>query len=340
MRQAIMTAPGVIEYRDVPVPTPGPGQVALRILRIGICGSDIHVYHGTHPFTGYPIVQGHEYSAIVDAVGPDVTSVKVGQMVTATPQEVCGVCRPCQRGQYNVCENLKVRGFQAPGVAQDVYITEVDKLVPFPASFTPEQGAFVEPVAVAAHSTGRAPNIKGQNVVVLGAGTIGNFVAQACKARGAKKVLITDLSDFRLGVAASVGINAVSNPKQETLKDASQRVFGDEGFDIAFEAAAAEPCMNDAIKAIGKGGTIVVVGVFGKRPALDMANMGEHEISLVGTMMYRHEDYSQAVEWIAKGLIKTEPLDTKHFPFEQYLDAYHFIESAGDTSLKVFIDLV
>ncbi|HAS82307.1 MAG TPA: alcohol dehydrogenase, partial [Verrucomicrobia bacterium] len=142
----------------------------LRIQRIGICGSDMHVYHGKHPFTPYPVVQGHEFSAVVEALGTGVSGITVGSKVTATPQEVCGICRPCRQGRYNVCEKLKVRGFQAPGVAQDLFVTEADKIVHLPDHLTHDEGAFVEPVAVAAHSTGRAGDLKGRNVVVAGAG--------------------------------------------------------------------------------------------------------------------------------------------------------------------------
>ncbi|NQU76216.1 MAG: alcohol dehydrogenase catalytic domain-containing protein [Planctomycetes bacterium] len=339
MRQAVMTKPKVIEFHQVPSPVPGAGQVLLRIKRIGICGSDVHVYHGKHPFTPYPVVQGHEFSAVVEAVGPGVSGIDVGSKATAIPQETCGRCRPCRRGQYNVCEVLKVRGFQAPGVAQDLYSVEASKIVPLPGSFTPEQGAFVEPVAVATHSTGRAGDMKGKNVVVLGAGPIGNLTAQACLCRGAGKVLITDLSDYRLEVARRVGIANTSNALGETLAKASARVFGEDGFDLAFEAVGVEGTMDQAIASIGKGGTIVVLGVFSERPRIDMACVGEHELTLVGTLMYRREDYLQAVEWIDQGLIQTAPLDSKHFPFEQYLHAYEFIDREGAKSMKVFIDL-
>jgi 2-desacetyl-2-hydroxyethyl bacteriochlorophyllide A dehydrogenase len=334
-----MTKPGVIEFRDVPVPAPRKGQALLRIQRIGVCGSDVHVFHGKHPFTKYPVVQGHEFSAVVEAVGKGVADIRAGMKVTATPQETCGVCRPCRRGQWNVCENLKVRGFQAPGVAQELAVIEADKLVPLPESFTPEQGAFVEPVAVAAHATGRAGDMRGKNVVVMGAGPIGNFIAQACRCRGAGKVLITDLSDYRLDVARQVGVDAVSNAAGESLVQASQRVFGDEGFDLVLEAVGCEATMEQAIRAIGKGGVVVVVGVFGERPRVDLARVGEHELSLVGTMMYRREDYLQAVEWIAGGKVVTKPLDSRHFPFELYADAYRYIDSQGDRCVKVFIDL-
>ncbi|HEY9595820.1 MAG TPA: zinc-binding dehydrogenase [Spirochaetia bacterium] len=339
MRQAIMTAPGAIEMRDVPEPKPGRGQALLRIERIGVCGSDVHVWHGTHPFVDYPVVQGHEYSAAVAALGEGVTGVRVGQKVTATPQQVCGKCRPCRRGQYNVCENLVVRGFRAPGVAQDLQVTEADKLVVLPDTFTPEQGAIVEPVAVAAHSSGRAGDLKGRNVVVLGAGPIGNLVAQACRARGAAKVLVTDVSDYRLDVAKRVGIDSVSNPSQESLAEASRKTFGEDGFDVLFEAVGNAATMDQAITTIGKGGTIVVVGVFGTKPQVDMARVGEHELLMIGSMMYRQEDYRTAVEWMARGAVSTKPLESEHFPLERYADAYRFIEKQGARAMKVFIDL-
>ena len=339
MRQAVMTAPGEIAFRDVEAPVPGKGQVQIRVQRIGICGSDIHVFHGKHPFVTYPLVQGHEYSGVVEAIGEDVAGVALGAKVTATPQEVCGVCPPCRRGQYNACEELKVRGFQAPGSAQDLFVTEVDKLVMLPAEFKPEQGAFVEPVAVAAHSTGRAGDMTGKNVVVAGAGTIGNFVAQACRSRGAAKVLITDVSDFRLDVARQVGIEATCNVVREPLGEAVKREFGPDGFDVAVEVAGVEASLASLVAEIGKGGTLLIVGVYGDKPQVDMSVVCEHELDIKGSMMYRHEDWEQAVRWIATGEVQTDPLVSRHFEFEQYLEAYAFIEAEGERSMKVMIDL-
>lgn len=339
MRQAVMTRAGSIEFRNVVAPLPGPGQVRLKIQRIGVCGSDIHVYHGKHPFAPFPVVQGHEFSAIVESIGTGVKGIPVGSKVTATPQEVCGKCRPCARGQYNVCEKLKVRGFQAPGVAQDLFVTEADKIVMLPNTFTPEQGAFVEPVSVAVHSTGRAGDLTGKNVVVAGAGPIGNLAAQACKCRGARRVLITDISDYRLDVAKKVGIDAVCNVKAESLADAVQRAFDGHGFDVAMEAAGVESSLSAIVKNIDKGGRIVILAVFADKPPVDMSVLCEHELTVTGTMMYRHEDYVQAVKWIADGSIKLAPLESKHFSFEKYLDAYRYIQAEGERSMKVMIDL-
>ena len=334
-----MTEPGKIEFRDVPLPAPGPDEILLEIKHIGICGSDIHVYHGKHPFTSYPVVQGHEYCGIVAQVGKNVKKIKNGSLATARPQLVCGECGPCRRGDYNVCESLRVQGFQAPGCAQEAFLVPIDRIVPVADSVTLEQAALIEPTAVGAHSTAREGDLKGKNVVVLGAGTIGNLIAQVTRSHGANKILITDLSDYRLEIARQCGIENTSNANKEKLKDAVQMVFGDEGFQVAFEAAGAQNTLTGAIENIEKGGTIVVVGVFEEKPRVDMAVVGEHEISLIGTMMYKHKDYLEAAELIASGKVITEPLITRHFPFEQYLDAYRFIDQQGDKVMKVMIDL-
>ncbi len=339
MRQAIMTEPGKIEFGDVPEPTVGPGQILLRVKQIGVCGSDVHVNHGKHPFTSYPVVQGHEFSAQVEAVGEGVTKVKVGDKATARPQIVCGECRPCRRGDYNICDVLRVEGFQAPGCAQDLFVTTEDKIIPLPDSLTFVQGALIEPVSVAVHSTGRGGDLTGKNVVVLGAGPIGNLVAQVVRCRGASKILITDISDFRLDIAKKCGIENTCNAASESLGDAAKRVFGDEGFDVAFEAVGVEATMDAAVQNIEKGGTIVVLGVFGEKPRIDMSIVGDREQSIIGTLMYKHEDYEKAVELIASGEVITEPLVTKHYPFADYMDAYKFIDEQGDKTLKVMIDL-
>jgi len=339
MRQAVMTQPGKIVHGKVQVPSAGPGEILLKVQRIGVCGSDIHVWHGQHPFTPYPVVQGHEFSAEVVAIGKGVTKVKVGDKATAAPQEVCGICSPCKRGDYHICDKLKVRGFQAPGCAQDYFVVPENRNVLIPESLSHDQGALIEPCSVAAHSTSRAGNLKGKNVVVFGAGTIGNLVAQAAKCRGAKKVFITDINDFRLAKAKEVGIDFVCNVATESFADKVKAAFGSEGFSVAFEAAGVEASLNDAVQFIEKGGDIVVVGVFGTRPRVDMSVVGDRELSLIGTLMYKQNDYEQAVEWIASGAMKTAPLVTKRFPFAQYQEAYEFIEKQGGTTLKVVIEL-
>ena len=335
-----MNSPGIIEFRDVDAPGKlAPNEVLLKIQRIGVCGSDVHVFHGEHPATPYPVVQGHEYSATIAAVGEHVTTAKVGQRATARPQLVCGKCGPCLRGQYNACQNLKVQGFQAPGVAQEYFVVPADRLVVFPDSVSFEHGAMIEPAAVGAHSTARASNLKGKNVVVSGAGTIGNLVAQFAKQRGAKKVLITDVLDFKLQKARECGIEHTLNVAETPFKEGVTGVFGSEGFQVGFEAVGVQASLDALIANVEKGGEVVVLGVYAKNPTVNMYCLGEHELNVFGSMMYRHEDYVEAATLIAAGKIILEPLVSKHFPFEQYLDAYQYIGDNGDKVMKVMIDL-
>lgn len=340
MRQAILVEPKHIVFKEVAAPKAEDlqsHQVLVHIKRIGICGSEIHSYHGLHPATFYPVVQGHEYSGVVVAVGNEVTVCKPGDNITARPQLVCGKCNPCKRGQYNVCEHLRVQAFQADGCAQDYFVVDDDRVAKLPEGMSLDFGAMIEPSAVGAHASNRT-NVKGKNVVVSGAGTIGNLIAQFCIARGAKNVLITDVSDLRLAKARECGIKHTLNITKKTLKEAAQELFGEEGYQVGFEVAGVEVSIRSLMETIEKGSDIMVVAVFAKDPALSMFYLGEHELRLIGSMMYRHEDYLTAIDYVSKGIVNLKPLVSNRFAFEEYDDAYKFIDSHRETSMKVLID--
>lgn len=340
MRQAILVEPKHIEFKEVAEPKAADltaHQVLVNIKRIGICGSEIHSYHGLHPATFYPVVQGHEYSGVVMAVGSEVTVCKPGDHITARPQLVCGKCNPCKRGQYNVCEHLRVQAFQADGAAQDFFVVDDARVAKLPEGMSLDYGAMIEPSAVGAHASNRT-DVKGKNVVVSGAGTIGNLIAQFCIARGAKNVLITDVSDLRLAKARECGIKHTLNITKKTLKEAAQELFGEEGYQVGFEVAGVEVSIRSLMETIEKGSDIVVVAVFAKNPALSMFYLGEHELRLIGSMMYRHEDYLTAIDYVSKGIVNLKPLVSNRFAFEEYDDAYKFIDTHRETSMKVLID--
>ena len=340
MRQAILVEPKHIEFKEVAEPKAADltaHQVLVHIKRIGICGSEIHSYHGLHPATFYPVVQGHEYSGVVVAVGRAVSVCKPGDHITARPQLVCGKCNPCKRGQYNVCEHLRVQAFQADGAAQDFFVVDDDRVAKLPEGMSLDYGAMIEPSAVGAHASNRT-DVKGKNVVVSGAGTIGNLIAQFCIARGAKNVLITDVSDLRLAKARECGIQHTLNITKKPLKEAAHELFGEEGYQVGFEVAGVEVSIRSLMETIEKGSDIVVVAVFAKDPALRMLYLGEHELRLIGSMMYRHEDYLTAIDYVSKGIVNLKPLVSNRFAFEEYDDAYQFIDTHRETSMKVLID--
>ena len=339
MLQQVMTAPGEISFREVPTPAPGPGQVLVKIMRIGVCGSDIHVYHGTHPFTKYPVTQGHEVSGQIEALGPGVDAFRVGQKVTIEPQVYCGECYPCTHGKYNLCETLKVMGFQTTGTASEYFAVDASKVTPLPEEMSFDQGAMIEPAAVAVHAVKRAGPVFGLKIAVLGAGPIGILVGQAAKALGASAVLITDISDYRLSKARECGIDYTYNTRGTDLGTVMTEAFGPDKADVIYDCAGNDTTMGQAIAYARKGSTIILVAVYAGMAHVDLATLNDHELDLNTTMMYRHEDYLDAIRLVGQGRIHLDPLMSQHFAFCDYLDAYRFIDSNRETTMKVIIDV-
>lgn len=339
MKQQLMTEPHNITFREVPVPEVGPDDVLIKIKKIGICGSDIHVFHGTHPYTPYPVTQGHEVSGQIEELGANVRGLEIGQKVTIEPQIVCGECWPCRHGKYNACEKLKVRGFQAPRTASEYYAINAEKVTPLPESLTYAEGAMIEPLAVTVHAARRFPEVEGCNAVVLGCGPIGILLVQSLKAFGAAKVLATDISDSRLELAKSLGADYAVNTMKKDYKEELLAAFGEDKADVIYECAGSDITMDQAIQNARKGSMIVLVAVFGKMANIDLAKLNDSELDLNTSMMYRHDDYADAIRFVEEGKIKLEPLQSAFFAFEDYQKAYEYIDDNRETTMKVIVDV-
>ena len=339
MLQQVMTAPGEIRFDTVPVPQAAPGQVLVKIMRIGVCGSDIHVYHGKHPYTKYPVTQGHEVSGRIAAMGEGVTGLKIGQKVTIEPQVYCGRCYPCTHGKYNLCESLKVMGFQTTGTASEFFAVDAGKVTPLPMEMTYDEGAMIEPLAVTVHAVKRAGSVAGKKVCVLGCGPIGILLIQTLKAMGAAAVLATDVSDYRLVLAKECGADEIANTKAKPLADALLSAFGPDKADLIYDCAGNDVTMDQAIQNARKGSTIVLVAVYASRANCDLAKLNDSELTLDTTMMYRHEDYVDAIRLVEEGKVRLKPLMSKHFAFRDYLAAYQYIDANRETTMKVLIDV-
>ena len=339
MLQQVMTQPGVIEFNEIDIPTISDNEVLIKIMKIGICGSDIHVYHGEHPFTSYPVTQGHEVSGEIVEIGSGVTEFKVGQKVTIQPQVVCGECYPCRHGKYNLCEELKVMGFQTTGVASKYFAVDVKKVTALPDNMGFDEGAMIEPLAVAVHAVNRIDKIKGMRIAVLGAGPIGILVAQVAKGLGAESVMITDISDIRLEKAKECGVDFCVNTKNHDFGNAMLECFGPDKADVIYDCAGNNITRGQAIKYARKGSTIILVAVFAGMAQVDLAVLNDHELDLNTTMMYRNEDYLEAIRLVAEGKVALKPLISKHFAFRDYLKAYQYIDENRETTMKVLIDV-
>ena len=339
MIQQLMTAPKEITFREVDIPEPGPDQVLVKIKRIGVCGSDIHVFHGMHPYTKYPVTQGHEVSGKIVKLGQYVSNLQVGQRVTIEPQVFCGRCHPCLHGKYNLCENLKVMGFQTVGTASEYFAVDASKITPLPEGMSYNEGAMIEPLAVTVHAGKRFADMKGAKVAVLGAGPIGILLSQAVKALGAAEVMITDISEKRLELAKSVGADYAINTAKEDFGEALVACFGPDKADVIYDCAGNDITMNSAIQNARKGSTIILVAVFAKMANVDLAKLNDSELDLNTSMMYRHEDYVDALRFVNEGKIQLKPLESAHFAFKDYQKAYEYIDANREMTMKGLIDV-
>lgn len=270
--------------------------------------------------------------------GKAVTNVKVGDKVTIQPQVVCGKCYPCTHGMYNDCETLKVMGFQTTGMASEFFVVDAEKALKLPDDMSYDHGAMIEPLAVAVHAVRRYGDVRGKSVMVLGGGPIGNLVAQTAKAMGASRVLLSELSEYRLKTAEKCGISIV-NPRERELKDAMNDCFGADGADVIFECIGINATMKQAIEYARKGSDIIVVGVFADLGTINMGFVQDHELRLIGTAMYRVEDYIEAIRLADAKLIDFDSLITHRVPFREYEKAYIIIDEQKDKAMKVLIDM-
>ena len=339
MKQAILTSPETITFSEIDKPVIKPNEILMKVKNIGICGSDIHAYYGKHPFMSFPIRLGHEMAGEIVEIGSEVTGFEVGELITAMPKEFCHECEPCKAGRYNICNTLDVIGCQTPGAACEYFNVDAALVKKVPAELDAELTATIEPAAVGVHAVRRSGSVAGMNVVVLGAGTIGNVTAQAAMAEGAKSVLITDLSDYRLELAKTCGIPHAANTGKVSLQEAIDEAFGGECADIFFECIGIGAAVNQAIECSKKGHDIVIVGVYGTTPQINMAWVQDREFRLIGSLMYVEKDFQDTIDYMAAGKINMRPLISKVFKFDEYQEAFKYIEKNKDTSLKILIEM-
>lgn len=197
-------------------------------------------------------------------------------------------------------------GFQTTGMASEFFVVDAEKVLALPEEMSFDEGAMLEPLAVAVHAVRRFGEIEGADVAILGAGPIGNLVAQAAKGLGARRVLITDVSDYRLELAKQCGADVAVNTRNKDFGEALVETFGPDKADVIYDCAANDIIMGQAIKYARKGSTIILVGVYAGMAKVDLAVLNDHELDLNTTMMYRQEDFECAIQLVKEGKIRLQ----------------------------------
>lgn len=323
MLQVEIPHPGEVRVTEVEVRRAGPDEAVVRVEAIGICGSDLHTLQGEHPFVSYPVWPGHELVGVVEAVGEAADRALLGARVALEPSLPCGRCRTCRAGRYNICEELRVLGFQAPGGMAERFVVAADRLHPLPDALTVEAGALVEPMAVAVHAARLPGRLAAASVGVVGAGTIGLLTGVAAAAYGAAQVVVADPLPGRRAVAEALGLHAV-----EALEAGSCAVV--------FECVGNEGALRASVEACAKGGTVVVAGVYGEDPRVQAGLVQDRELRLQGSLMYVTSDVRDAIRLLAEGRVDTGRIVTHRFPLNEAERAFTVAGARGE-ALKVLL---
>ena len=314
---------------------PRAGQVQLRVAYCGICGTDLHLFHGAmaHRLT-LPHVMGHEMSGTIAAVGSGVAGWRAGDRGTVRPLDPCGQCPACLAGHSHICHNLKFIGIDTPGALQGMWTVPAHTLHRLPETLALREGAMVEPVAVACHDVRMSDLREGEFAAVIGGGPIGVLVALVARARGAR-VLMAEVNPFRLQLARDLGIEAV-NPLDTDLPALVGQRTGGAGADVVFEVSGSQAGADAMTKLPRTRGRIVVVAIYGEAPKVDLFRFFWRELKLAGARVYEAEDFELAIELAAAGRLPLEKLITDVLPLARLEDAMHRMEGGGDC-MKILV---
>ena len=342
MKVARLMAPFQIEMQQAPIPEPGPNEVVLKNMYLGVCTSDLQIYHGKHAYAAMPVTMGHEEAGIVYKVGENVTDWKPGDRVILQPQLFCGECYPCKTGHFNVCESLKVIGVHVDGCACEYTAVPAWNLHRLPDNVSFREAALIEPIAVGfgvVRRINEVTDITGKRVCVVGAGTIGNLVAQACKAMGAGPVMITDILQDKLELALKCGIDYVENTKEQTLAQAIDKCFGADKADIIVDSAANPFVFQSIMDAARKASIVVLSGNYKEPVRLDVTQIQRREITVLGHMMYIRQEFEDGLRHLSLGNIHTEGLITQEWTLDQYAEAFRFVDDHPAEVVKMIVKI-
>jgi 2-desacetyl-2-hydroxyethyl bacteriochlorophyllide A dehydrogenase len=336
MKAAYYEGKQKIGTRDCRPEAPGAEQVQIAVSHCGICGTDLHLFHGhmDHRVKA-PQVFGHEMSGTIAAVGGRVEGYKPGDRVTVMPLDPCGSCPACKRGHGHVCQRLKFIGIDTPGALQTLWTVPAHTLLKIPDNLSLQHAAMIEPIAVACHDVRLGGVRAGEYAVVLGGGPIGTLVALVARAYGAQ-VIVSEINPFRIELARKLGLNVV-NPLDTDLAQLVLDQTGDAGADAVFEVTGSAAGAELMTKLPRVRGRVVVVAVFPKPVPVDLHKFFWRELSLCGVRVYEREDFEKAIELTAARAFPFEQLITDVVPLDGVQGGLEQMEKGGEV-MKILVE--
>ncbi len=340
MRAGYMPAIREAEFRD-DMPEPQiekADDVKIKVVNCGICGSEVHAYHGLHPFRIPPIVSGHEVAGDVVEVGAGVTRFKVGDRVTVEPHYGCGHCWYCDHGLYNVCPDKKVLGAGGwSGGLGEYIVTPEQTVVKLPDSLTYEEGALIEPVANGMYAVRHSNITPETNIVVIGCGPIGIGDFLCARLWNPKSILMVDVSDFNLQKAVEMGATLTCNSRRENLAERVMELTDGVGADLVFLAFGDAPTIQQAFEITRRGGQIAQHALMEDGIAFPYRVHQQHELDFKAYNMYTNEDFELIAKAIHEGKMDLSHFVTQRYPIEQFKEAIEMADKRPEPVLKVMM---
>lgn len=346
MKAAVIYGAKDLKVEDIQEPTVQAGEVKVKVAWTGICGSDLHAYHHgmgvsdtPHPVSGrqLPLTLGHEFAGIVTEIGEGVTKVKVGDRVAVEPIIYAEDDYYVKLGKYNLASTFGFLGLNADGGFAQYAVGKESAMHKLPDNVSLEEGALVEPTAVALQAVKSSVLKAGQTAIVLGAGPIGLLTVIAAKAAGASDVIVVDVSPERLEKAKEVGATLVINPMEE---DVAQKIYSiyPHGIDVAYEAAGAQATFDTAIKVLKKGGQLMIIAAFAKPVQMDAFTVLVGELDITASLAYRHI-FPEVIAMISSGRLDVKPVITKKIAIDNIIEDGLELLITDKSQAKILVDV-
>jgi L-iditol 2-dehydrogenase len=347
MRAARLHGIGDLRLETLPRPSPGPGEVLLRVASVGVCGSDVHYFRegriGNQVVTE-PIMMGHEFSAWIAKLGPDLdadsSGLQIGQLVTVDPAISCGQCEPCREGHPNLCPEVRFCGTPpVDGVFCEYTVMPARNCFPLPPEMGRVDGALLEPLGIAIHSVDLAHLKPGQTIAVLGAGPIGLFIAAVARAAGAATVYMTEPLAYRRAFAVEYVADRALDPVHDDVVAGILELTHGRGVDAAFEAAGAPDTPEQAAEVVRIGGKVILAGIPADDTLLLNASTTRQKGLTIKLVRRMKHTYPRAIRLIQTGTVDVTPLATHLLPLEQIREAFEIVAGYRDGVLRAVIEV-
>lgn len=339
MDALVKEAPGKgLTLKRVPVPQPGIGEVQIKIHKTAICGTDVHIYNWdpwSQQHIRPPMVIGHEYVGEITALGPGVSDYSIGDIVSGEGHIVCGHCRNCRAGNGQWCKFTCSVGVDRDGAFAEYLCIPETNVIRIPAGIPEDIVSFFDAYGNATH-TATMFDVVGEDVLITGAGPIGMMAVGICRQNGARRVIVTDVNQYRLDIAKQMGAHAVVNLAHDKLEDAMREQGMVEGFDVGLEMSGNGAALNQLLKSMRNGGKVALLGIAGPGTVIDWNDVIFKGLTLQGIYGRKmYETWYKLMAMIEAGL-DLSPIITHRFHYTEYEKGFEAMNSGH--SGKVILD--